>query len=68
MDGRYTAAGKLFLAVRTVMGFIKIFFTRIQHGYSPEVYVSEVYGKLLWRRKCLISSQLGQWLIHLSGV
>ena len=68
MDGWGTAAVKLFFAVRAVMYFIKIFSTRIQHGYSPGMYVSEVYGKLLWRRKCLVSSQLGQWLIHLSGV
>jgi hypothetical protein len=40
MDGRYTAAVKLLFAVRTVMGFIKVFFTRIQHGYSPG-YISQ---------------------------
>jgi hypothetical protein len=36
MDRRYTAAVKLFFAVRAVMDFIKVFFTSIQHGYSPE--------------------------------
>jgi hypothetical protein len=36
MDRRYTAAVKLFFAVRAVMGFIKVFFTEIQHGYSPK--------------------------------
>ena len=35
MDRRYTAAVKLFFAMRAVMNFIKVFFTGIQHGYSP---------------------------------
>jgi hypothetical protein len=36
MDRRYTAAVKLFFAVRAEMDFIKVFFTGIQHGYSPK--------------------------------
>jgi hypothetical protein len=32
MDRRYTAAVKLLFAVRAIMGFIKVFFTGIQHG------------------------------------